>query len=186
MRSPQDPLREDEVDNKQQDYSSSNKNVGSYSDGYVGSPIGPYYSHRRSRYTCHAETKHRARDDEFVASSAIHLQDRHVANGSADEEEEEDGCNWNIDGDGGLTSELCGCGEVWRPWRRDLGWLHDCQYLIPLGIGDGGRTALMAMNRSALLYVIIATKSRRGFLVARTSENNNTSLSDDREVNIHP
>jgi len=108
------PLSEQNVDDEEQDYSRGNEDVGrnGYSD--ICRPCSPDDAHDHGSDTSHAEAEHHAGDDEFVASPLVYLKDGHMADGTDEEEEEEDCADGDIEGDGREAAQTCGGGWVGR------------------------------------------------------------------------
>lgn len=96
VRCPDDPLREDQVDDEKQDHTCCDEDLccDCYAD--VGLAAGPDYAHYAGGDSCHAETEHHPGHYEFVAAALVNLEDCHVRNGPKDVEEEEDSSDGDI------------------------------------------------------------------------------------------
>ncbi len=121
------PLSEQKVDDEEQDHSSGNEDVGRDSYADVLRSCSPDDAHDHGGDASHAETEHHAGDVEFVASSLVDLEDRHVADGADKEEDEEDCADGEIESNGGKAAQACGCRwegtfRVVLAHRRTLRW----------------------------------------------------------------
>ena len=90
MHCPQNPLREDSVDSKEQDHPSGDKNSGCDADVDIGLPVSPYDTHDAGCNSRHAKTEEHAGKVEFVAAAEVNLENCHVADGANNEERHED------------------------------------------------------------------------------------------------
>ena len=68
-------------------------------DGYphVRDPTSPHDPHDAGHHPHHAESKHHAGHQKFVTFPPVQLEDCHVSDGAAEEEDEEDGGDGDID-----------------------------------------------------------------------------------------
>jgi len=110
----QDPLREQQVYQKQQHHSSGHQDRRGDGDGNVRGMVSPHDAHDAGYRPRHAETEHGARKEKLVPATAVLLEDGHVGGGAAEIEEEEDCCDGDIEIDGRLAPQ---CGDVWY-----IGW----------------------------------------------------------------
>lgn len=112
-----DALGEDEVDDEEEDDACGYEDGGGDGDGHVGRITAPDDTHDAGDDTGHAEAEHHGGHDEFVTATAVDLEDGHVGNGAAEEEEKEDGGDGDIDSHGGMAAQSCRGGRIWRMSR---------------------------------------------------------------------
>jgi hypothetical protein len=113
MRCSNDPLSKDEIDDKDQDHTRSDEYLCSNSNVDVGRVSTPDKSQGHCRCPCHTETEKDARHDELLSSMEVHLEDGHVCYCSDDEQNEEDGCDWVIEGLCRRAPKTSGEGGIW-------------------------------------------------------------------------
>lgn len=97
----EDALGEDEVDDEDEDDAGGDEDLRRDGDGYVGRVAGPDDAHDLGDDAGHAEAEEHAGHDEFVAAPPVRLEDEHVRDGAAEEEDEEDGADGDVDALGG-------------------------------------------------------------------------------------
>lgn len=117
MRSSNDALSEDEVDDKEQDHARRYEDLSRHGNSNLGWPGRPYDSHHAGGNARHAEAEHHAGHDEFMTSPHVQLQYRHVSDGAEDKEEEEDGRDGDIKTDGRNAAEGGRGRRVRWTWR---------------------------------------------------------------------
>lgn len=122
-------LREDDVDDEDQHHPRGDEDLRGDGHGDVGRVARPGDAHDLRDDAGHAEAEEHAGHDEFVAATPVRLEDEHVRDGAAEEEEEEDGADGDVDGFGGEAAQAGGFG-----WVRGAG---------RFGHGGGGRGVLM-------------------------------------------
>jgi len=91
MASSNNPLREDKVDDKEKNNSSSNEYLSCDSNAEVRSMCTPNQAHSTGYYSRHTETKEHARHEELMTLPLVELQDRHMHYRAEEEEDEADG-----------------------------------------------------------------------------------------------
>lgn len=121
MRSSDDPLREDEIDDKQKNHACGHEDLRRDSDRDLGRPRGPDDSHHAGGDSGHAETKHHSGHDEFMAPPHVQLKNGHVGDGAEHEEKEKDGGDWDIEIDGWDEAQRRVGGSVWSMPLRHRG-----------------------------------------------------------------
>ena len=114
VRSAEDALREDDVDDEHQHHPRGDEDLRGDGHGDVGRVARPGDAHDLRDDPRHAEAEEHAGHDEFVAAPAVRLEDEHVRAGAAEEEEEEDGADGDVDGFGGEAAQAGGFGWVGR------------------------------------------------------------------------
>ena len=97
MRCPQYSLGKDQVDYEQQYHARRDEDAGRNGDPDIIEPAGPDDAHDACGDACHAETEHQPGHDELVAAPPVELEDRHMGDGTADEKEEEHGCDRHVE-----------------------------------------------------------------------------------------
>lgn len=105
--SPQNPLGEDDIDDKENNDASVGEDVGSDCDLDIVGKVAPYYPHDKGCDSCHAEAEGGTRDDEFVATLQVCLEKVHVENGACDIERQENCGDWDIRDDRRFAAEHC-------------------------------------------------------------------------------
>lgn len=115
-------LREDEVDEEENQYAGSHEDLRSYCDRDVVGVAGPDYTKRAGHDSGHAEAERKPGHDEFVSMTLVDLEDGHMANGATDEEEEEDRTDWNVNPERRSATKT---GVTWR-----IGCVHSLQELV--------------------------------------------------------
>lgn len=101
VRSAEDALGEDNVDDEEDHNAGGYEDLGCDGDGDVVRVLGPDQAHGAGRDTRHAETEEHAAHDEFLTTAQVDLEDGHVAYCSQKEKDQEDGCNgdiWDVSG----------------------------------------------------------------------------------------
>lgn len=114
----QDALREQEVDDVEEQHAGVDEDVGGEGEAYVGLPVGPDDAQDESSYPRRAEPEQDPRYGELVAPPPVHLQDRHVRRCTADEQTYEDGRDGHVGYDGGDAAAAGDGGGV--GWPRGL------------------------------------------------------------------
>ena len=117
MRSSNDALGKDEVDDKEQDHPGRYNYLRRHGNLNLGLPGGPHNSHYAGNNARHTEAEHHPGHDEFVTSLHIQLKDGHVSNGAEHKQEEEDGGDRDIDTDGRNAAEGRGSRRIRWAWR---------------------------------------------------------------------
>lgn len=112
------PLREDDVDDKQEDHSCCHEDLRRYGDGDLGRPRGPDDSHHAGGDSGHTETKHHSGHDEFMSPPHVQLENGHVGDGAEHEEKEKDGGDWDIEVDGWGEAQTSMSRRVWSMLLR--------------------------------------------------------------------
>lgn len=100
-----DALREDEVGDEKEDDAGGGEDLGGDGDLDVGRAGGPDDAGGHGNDAGHAEAEEQAGEEELVVVPAVDLEDGHVEGGAGDEEDEEDGADWDVEGDGGEAAE---------------------------------------------------------------------------------
>lgn len=77
---------------------------------------GPADAEEQRHDAGHAEAEDDDREDEFVVTPAVHLEDEHVRGGSDKVDEEHYGTDRDIQGDRGTPTQLGCLGRIGRPW----------------------------------------------------------------------
>ena len=131
MRSPNDALGEDEVDDKKQDHASRYKDLRRHGNLNLGWPRRPHDSHHAGGDARHAEAEHHPGHDEFMSSPHIQLKYRHVSDGAEHKEEEEDGGDGDIETDGRCAAETRSRRRIRWTWRHRWS-LRASQSTLPL------------------------------------------------------
>ena len=106
-------LSKDQIDNKEQNDTRSDEYLCRNSNVDVGHVCTPNKPHGHGRYACHTEAKKKARHDKLLSSLYVDLEDDHVCYCSDDEQSQEDGCDWIIEGLCGRSSKTSGRGRIW-------------------------------------------------------------------------
>lgn len=91
MVSTQDALRENEIDDEEEQDTGVGEDVGGDGDLCIVWVIRPDDTHDVGADTGHGEAEQESGEDEFVAAATVALEDGHVEGGGGDEEHEEDG-----------------------------------------------------------------------------------------------
>lgn len=114
MIRPQNALREDEVDDEEEDDARIGKDTRRDGEADVGGMGRQADAQRVGDDAGHGETEEQGRQDELVRPPAVDLEDGHVEGGAADEEDDEDRGDGHVDGSGRAAAKLGNLGEVGR------------------------------------------------------------------------
>ena len=85
MRSSDDALSEDEIDDEDQHHASGHENLGRNGQSDVRGSCRPCYPQDAAGDSGHAKTEQHGRHDEFMSSLFVDLEDCHVGYGADDE-----------------------------------------------------------------------------------------------------
>lgn len=118
VRSSNDSLREDEINDKEEDHPCCHEDLGRYGDWHLCRSGGPYDSHHAGGDSGHAKTEHHSGHDEFMSPSLIHLENGHMGDGAENEENEKDGSDWDIEIDGWCEAQRSVGRRVWSMLLR--------------------------------------------------------------------
>lgn len=156
MASPRDALRENEVDDEEEDYPGGDEDHGRDSQSDLCRTCCPSYPKDAGHRSSHAESKTHPGHEKFVTLSFIHLEDSHVSGGANQEEDEENGCDGDVNGGRGYSAER-GCHRgIWAMLRRRL---IDHQSLL---LGVCVRTTTSLTLPSGGIATVMIERPRRG------------------------
>ena len=96
-----DALRKDEVGDEEEDYPRGGEDLRGDGHADVGWVDGPDDAGRERHNAGHAEAEEQTGEEELVVVAAVDLEDGHVEGCGGDEEDEEDGADGDVEGDGG-------------------------------------------------------------------------------------
>ena len=96
VRGPDYALGKEEVDDKEEQHSGGDEDVGRNRNLDIEWVDGPNDAHDHGDDSRHAEAEHHAGDDEDMTSSSVDLEYGHVGDGADEEEDEKDGAYWDI------------------------------------------------------------------------------------------
>lgn len=114
MTGPDNPLREDEVDHKQQHHPCGNEDLRCDRNPDVHLSGRPYDAHDTGGDSSHAEPEHHAGHEKFVTAPLVQLEDSHVGDGAENEEDEEDSGDGYISMDGRHAAQAGTLGSIRR------------------------------------------------------------------------
>lgn len=101
-------LGEDQVDDEGDEDTGVAEDVRCDGDSHVRFSCRPYDPHHAGCYACHIVAEQHAREPESVAPARVGYEEGHVTDGPEDEEDDEDGADWDVDGYGGYTADVGG------------------------------------------------------------------------------
>ena len=149
MRGSKDPLRVDEVDDEEYEDTSTDENLGGDGDLYIVWKASPDNPQDHGHDSSHTKSEGERRHEELVTPSSVDLEYDHVADGSADEQEEEDSADRNIDTNGRCAADTRNLGWVWaRPRRSSLLLRH----------GEEGCQAISGREKTEALQSVIGSQ----------------------------
>lgn len=105
-------LREDEVDDEEDDHAGLDEDAGGDGEADVVRVRGPGEAQDEGGGAGHAEAEEERREEELVVAPPVDLEDDHVGGGAGEEEDHEHRADGAVDRYGGDLAELCGRGRV--------------------------------------------------------------------------